>query len=230
MGGALSHLKFPKKGRSPSRVPKTSSDHPLETSKSLEEIAHTLEEGEKRPPSRRRKNDANRPRNPKGRERQRLYKGRVGHQMSSGPSAADSAYPNRGRSRPRRFRSRRKEHIDRPTATSRSKKRSPGRQRPSSQRSDSTTHDYHPSAAYLKLINRMCFDISLAIRGREEFRRFPPDAVSTTASIFVRFGIESFDEIRSTRVDQRSHFLADAKKSYRFKSTKLIREIFASAR
>ena len=171
----------------------------------------------------------NRPRNQKGRERQRYSMGGVDLQTSSGPSAADSAYPNSGRSRSRRFRSRKKERINRPTAASRSKRRVSGRQRSSSQRSDSTIHDYRPSTAESKLINRTCFDISLAIRDRDEFQRFSPDAISTTTSIFVRFGIESFEELRSTRSDQRSHLLADAKKSYRSKSMKLIREIFASS-
>ena len=74
----------------------------------------------------------------------------------------------------------------------------------------------------------MCFDIANAVEERAEFSRFTPDVVAVTATILVRFGIESFVELRSTRIDQRSHFLADAKKPYRFKSMKMVRELFAT--
>ena len=57
----------------------------------------------------------------------------------------------------------------------------------------------------------MCFDIAEAAQGRRDFIRPPPEAVALAATIFVRFGIDSFTELKSTRVDQRSHFLDGAK-------------------
>ena len=70
-------------------------------------------------------------------------------------------------------------------------------------------------------------DINEAIRERAEFTKFTAQSVSTTAQILVRFGIDTFQELRTTRADQRSHFIADAKKSYRFKSLKMLHELFA---
>ena len=51
--------------------------------------------------------------------------------------------------------------------------------------------------------------------------------MANTARILVRFGIESFRELRTTRGDQRAHLIADAKKSNGFKSLKLVRELFS---
>ena len=108
------------------------------------------------------------------------------------------------------------------------RRRSTKRGRSPSQRSNSTEHRYIPSRAERQSINRMCFAIAEGVKERAEFTRFCPDTVATTATILVRFGIETFEELRSTRADQRSHFLADAKKSYRFKSMKMIHELFAT--
>ena len=57
----------------------------------------------------------------------------------------------------------------------------------------------------------MCNDISEAIRDRAEFTKFDLHSIANTSRILVRFGVESFAEMRSTRADQRSHFVADAK-------------------
>ena len=77
-------------------------------------------------------------------------------------------------------------------------------------------------------ITAMIREIDAAIAGRSEFSRFSQDSLRLSATILVRFGIETFPELRATRSDQRSHFLADAKKSYGFKSMKLIHEISAT--
>ena len=69
--------------------------------------------------------------------------------------------------------------------------------------------------------------IDEAIRDRVEFERFNSDTIARAALALVRFGIDAFDELRSTRADQRVHFISGAKKSYGFKSLKLLRELFA---
>ena len=99
--------------------------------------------------------------------------------------------------------------------------------RSSSRASGSSTHAYRPGPEEQALINSMCTDISDAIKERAEFQKFDIHSVANTARILVRFGIESFEEMRSTKADQRAHFIADAKKSYRFKSLKLTHELFA---
>ena len=71
----------------------------------------------------------------------------------------------------------------------------------------------------------MCDELPDAIRDRAEFAKFDIHSIANSARILVRFGLVTFAEMRSTRADQRAHFIADAKKSYRFKSLKLIREL-----
>ena len=73
----------------------------------------------------------------------------------------------------------------------------------------------------------MCNDIAESLRDRTEFSKFNAHAIANTAQILVRFGIESSQELRAKRADQRAHFIADAKKSYGFKSPKLARELFS---
>ena len=73
----------------------------------------------------------------------------------------------------------------------------------------------------------MCNEISDAVRDRTEFTKFDIHSIANTARILVRFGLDTFAEMRSTRSDQRAHFIADAKKSYGFKSLKLTHELFA---
>ena len=74
----------------------------------------------------------------------------------------------------------------------------------------------------------MCRGVDEAINDRAEFTRFSPASIDATATIFARFGIDTFTDLRSTRADQRSHFLADAEKAYGFTEMKLVREIFAT--
>ena len=73
----------------------------------------------------------------------------------------------------------------------------------------------------------MSNDIDDAWRDRVEFDRFNADAISNTALILVRFGIDAFAELRATWAERRAHFISDSKKSYGFKSPRLPRELFA---
>ena len=147
---------------------------------------------------------------------------------SSNPSPADSFHRfNQPAATPQR--SRRNTPPNKKRSNRSKKRRSTQRNRSHSQHSNSTEHRYTPTREERKSINRMCFDIAEAVQGRHDFIRFPPETVALTATIFVRFGVDSFTELKSTRADQRSHFLADAKKPYRFKSMKMAREIFPRA-
>ena len=94
-----------------------------------------------------------------------------------------------------------------------------------SRRPDSALRQFTHSRMDRASVNRLLFDTADAAKGRTEFTRFDPDAVAHIAKIFVGFGIDSFMEPRSTRADQRARFLADARKPYRFKSMRMIREI-----
>ena len=112
------------------------------------------------------------------------------------------------------------------------KARSRSRKRRRASRSDSratgsSTHAYRPGQEEQALINGMISELTEAIRDRAEFSKFDIHSIANSARILIRFGIESFAELRSTRADQRGHFIADAKKSYRFKSLKLIHELFS---
>ena len=60
-----------------------------------------------------------------------------------------------------------------------------------------------------------------------EFAKFDIHMIANTARILVRFGVDSMTELRAIRADRRAHFVDDAKKSYHFKSLKLMRELFA---
>ena len=99
--------------------------------------------------------------------------------------------------------------------------------RSSSRATRSSAHNYRPCAAEQRSIEAMCNDITEDIRDRAEFAKFDLHCIDNTARIFARFGLGSFSEMRPTRADQRSHFVADAKKSYGFKSLKLTHELFA---
>ena len=124
-----------------------------------------------------------------------------------------------------RSRTRRLPHAKRRSRPHRSKSHTA---RSNSRLSNSSSHEYRPSRGEKTPIEQFVRDIEDVIKDRSEFNRFPKDSIRLTGMILVRFGIESFSELRSTRIDQRSHFLADAKKSYRSKSMKLIHEIFAT--
>ena len=73
----------------------------------------------------------------------------------------------------------------------------------------------------------MSLAIDEAIKERAEFTKFTASSISDTALILVRFGIDSFEEMRTTRADQRAHFIAGAKKLDGLRSLKLTRELFA---
>ena len=73
----------------------------------------------------------------------------------------------------------------------------------------------------------MITEITEGIRDRAEFLKFDTASIANTSLILVRFGIETFTELKTTRIDQRNHFIADAKKSYGSKSLKLLHELFA---
>ena len=106
--------------------------------------------------------------------------------------------------------------------------KSPRRDRSRSQRSGCSLHQYIPPSDERASINRLCFDIADAAKDRPEFTLFDPDVAALTDKTFVRFGTGSFVDLRSTRADLRSHFLTDAKKTYRFKPMKMIQGIFAA--
>ena len=110
----------------------------------------------------------------------------------------------------------------------RSRSRSPRRSSSNSRVfTGSSAHDYRPGTEEQSLINAMCSDISEAIRDRVEFAKYDTHSVANTARILVRFGLGSFAEFRPARPDQRAHFIADAKKSYGFKSLKLTHDLFS---
>ena len=109
----------------------------------------------------------------------------------------------------------------------RSQQRKRSRSRSRAHTISSNHEDYHPTGAEAILIEALRKDIAEAIRERAEFTKFTPQSISTTALLLVRFGIGNFQELRTTRADQRSHFIADAKKSYGFKSLKMTNELFA---
>ena len=99
--------------------------------------------------------------------------------------------------------------------------------RSSSRATISANHEFAPSREERKAIDLMILEISEAIRDRAEFSKFDNRSVANTALILIRFGLDTFTELKTTRVDQRNHFIADAKKSYGFKSLKLLHELFA---
>ena len=102
------------------------------------------------------------------------------------------------------------------------------RERSRSNNSHRSELEYRPSRDELKFITRLRTDLLEAVAERPDFARFSHTSADTTATILVRFGIETFNELRSTRADQRAHFIADAKKAYGFKSMKFLHEIFAA--
>ena len=73
----------------------------------------------------------------------------------------------------------------------------------------------------------MCLQITKAIRDRAERAKYTHEAISTTAHIVVRFGIDTFSEIRPARPGRGNRFAAGEGKWYGFKSITLIRWVIA---
>ena len=216
----------PERETTPSRVRVILSQEDAALPETLERGNRPPRQSDNRSPNPKRKRQQ--PNVTRGRDKPPLRRNRP-LQNSSGPSTGTSTH-NDGRRKPHahnsRSRTRKRSAPDR--RRSRSRRYKPRTTRSLSKHSNSTEHEYRPSRDEKVFIEDLVRDLSAVITDRSDFARFSKGSVRLAATILVRFGIETLAELRSTRSDQRSHFLADAKKSYGSKSMKLVHEIFAT--
>ena len=99
--------------------------------------------------------------------------------------------------------------------------------RPNSRPKGSIAHDYRPGLEARQLISDIRDGIPGAIRDRDEFAKIDIRAIVNTARELARFGIDTCSALRTTRVGQRNHFIADAEKTYGPKWLKLTRSLSA---
>ena len=96
--------------------------------------------------------------------------------------------------------------------------------RPTSRSAGNSARRYRPGPEEQGVKNAMFGAIPDDIREISEFDKFDIRSVDSTDRLMVRFGVDSFSELRSATSGHRAHFVDEAKKSYQppgFKSPEL---------